>query len=567
MGRQAVLRRPRLRLGAPDARGAEGAVRLQQRLHGDPGDPRQRRPARRHVRQPRVHEREHHAADHDVPRGHRQDRPGRPRPHRRRARAHQPRAALYVRDRRRAQPPHRRGHPLRLHRPRRGLGAAEDQGRPGRDHPAGHLRQLLGRPDPVGHPALRRGELPQLLPGPRHLGRGQALRPGRQGHRPRLGERRPPLRHPHRRLRERGQPLRLDRRGGPVGPAVHAPQAHVAGPLQARGRQRHHRRERQGRRLLRRRREVRLPVQVRLPRHLHRGRQEAQHDAAGERRPVRRQVHRELPGRRDRRHRHGPLGRLVRRHRRVDPAHRRRRVPGRGHERRAGARAHPSRGRQGGPHQDGPLRGCRAVAEVPQGVRGLHEQLRPRQDRQGRRRRGQPAHREPRRPRDRDRRAGRPDVDRVRVEPAAGLRRPQDRHDLLQRLPHRQGLADLLPRQPRVRLRGQPVDLDRRRARRHRLQRRPVPRDPRRRRARPRRAVPVRPRRRRDLRPDRPRPGQVGLRVGPASGRGRHLRRPHLDVPRVRSGPRSEADRGAGAADRPGLGQRVRQGQRQRQGA
>ena len=89
----------------------------------------------------------------------------------------------------------------------------------------------------------------------------------------------------------------------------------------------------------------------------------------------------------------------------------------------------------------------------------------------------------------------------VHLEPADGLRRSLDqgRH-LLRRLPGGQGLPDLLPGQPRVRLGGQPLDLHRRRALRHRQGRRAVQGHPRRRRARTRRAVPRRPARRRDLR-------------------------------------------------------------------
>ena len=73
---------------------------------------------------------------------------------------------------------------------------------------------------------------------PGHLRRGQALRPDRQGHGPPVGTGRSALRHPQRRLRERGQPLRLDRGSGPVRPHLHAEEALLAGPLQARGRQR-----------------------------------------------------------------------------------------------------------------------------------------------------------------------------------------------------------------------------------------------------------------------------------------------------------------------------------------
>ena len=79
-------------------------------------------------------------------------------------------------------------------------------------------------------------------------------------------------------------------------------------------------------------------------------------------------------------------------------------------------------------------------------------------------------------------------------DPATGTR------DLLRRLPGGPGLADLLPGQRRVRLGGQPLDLHRRRALRHRLRRRAVQGHPGRCGARQGGAVPRRPARRRDLR-------------------------------------------------------------------
>ena len=71
---------------------------------------------------------------------------------------------------------------------------------------------------------------------------------------------------------ERGAPVRLDRRGRPVRPAVAPAQAHRAGPVQARGRERHRGQERQGRRVHGRRRAVRLPLQVRLGQEVPQGR-------------------------------------------------------------------------------------------------------------------------------------------------------------------------------------------------------------------------------------------------------------------------------------------------------
>ncbi len=154
-----------------------------------------------------------------------------------------------------------------------------------------------------------------------------------------------------------------------------------------------------------------------------RGGPEAQHDPALRRRPLRGPVHRQLPGPRDHRHRHGAGRRRLRRHRRVAAARRRRGLEGARDVRRGGAGLHaPGRG-QGGPHQDGPLRGRRAQPAHRQGLRRLHQQLGPRQDRQGRRHRGQPAQRQPRRPHRRNHRDRRPDLHRVHLEPADGLRR------------------------------------------------------------------------------------------------------------------------------------------------
>ena len=88
---------------------------------------------------------------------------------------------------------------------------------------------------------------------------------------------------------------------------------------------------------------------------------------------------------------------------------------------------HPPGRRQGGRHQDGPLRGRRAQPAHRQGLCGLHQQLGPRQARQGRRHRGQPAQPQPRRPHRGNHRDRRPDLHHVHLEPADGLRRSRPR--------------------------------------------------------------------------------------------------------------------------------------------
>ena len=93
----------------------------------------------------------------------------------------------------------------------------------------------------------------------------------------------------------------------------------------------------------------------------------------------------------------------------------------------------------------------------------------------------------------------------------ARLRAARERRHLLRRL-HRPGLADLVPRQRRLRPVRRPVDLHRRPARDDRPRRRAAPGHPHRRRAWPRRAVPGRPARRRDLRAGDRQPGRHGLR-------------------------------------------------------
>src|SRR5439155_19699095 len=62
------------------------------------------------------------------------------------------------------QPPdHPVRYEVRLHRPRRRLGAAEDGGRPDRPVGARYPEQLRRRRHPVGHGAVRRGELQPVL--------------------------------------------------------------------------------------------------------------------------------------------------------------------------------------------------------------------------------------------------------------------------------------------------------------------------------------------------------------------------------------------------------------------
>ena len=89
-------------------------------------------------------------------------------------------------------------------------------------------------------------------------------------------------------------------------------------------------------------------------------------------------------------YRRGPGRRFVRRHRRVAAAGGGRRVHGRGDDGRGGPGLHPPRRGQGGPHQDGPLRGRGAEPAHRQGLRGLHQQHRPRQGGQRRRHEANP---------------------------------------------------------------------------------------------------------------------------------------------------------------------------------
>ena len=100
------------------------------------------------------------------------------------------------------------------------------------------------------------------------------------------------------------------------------------------------------------------------------------------------------------------------------------------------------------------------------------------------------------------------------------------------RVSGRQGLADLVPRQRRLRLRRKPLDLDGRPAGNHRIQRRTIPCGSRGRRARQGRAVPVRATRGRDLRSGDPRRRVARVRRRSAPRRRRHVRGADVVVPR-----------------------------------
>ena len=200
----------------------------------------------------------------------------------------------YVRDSA-LQPPDHRADAVRAHRARRRTPAPADRGRPGRPRRARHAEQLRRRHHPVGHRAVRRGELQPVLRRERHARDRPVRHPDERG-RSRLVDGRPALRRPPAGLRERGQPVRLDRRGRPRGPHLDPGQAHRPRPLQARGRDDPRGGRRPGRRLLRRRRALRVRLQVRVEQDDASGRDRrrprAQQDAARRRRPLRRAVHR-----------------------------------------------------------------------------------------------------------------------------------------------------------------------------------------------------------------------------------------------------------------------------------
>ena len=165
-----------------------------------------------------------------------------------------------------------------------------------------------------------------------------------------------------------------------------------------------------------------------------------------------------------------------------------------------------------------------------------------------------PRHRQPQRPRHRaaPRRTGQSGD---RRSPGASCcsaaTRPSTQNTYFAGFPKELGLADLVPRQRRVRLRGQPLDLDRRRAQHDRLQRRALQGAARGPRARPRAAVPLGAARGRDLRSGHPRPGGHGLRRRAAPGRERHGRRAELVLPRLRAA--APPDTGSSAAPRPSV--------------
>ena len=374
---------------------------------------------------------------------------------------------------------------------------------------------------------------------------GEALRPLRHPGLAQLALGRPALGRHHRRLPQRAQPLRLGRRDRPDRPHLDPGQAHRDGSLQARGRQRHRQPRRPRRGLHGRRRALRLPLPLRLARHLPPRQQRegprAQPAPAQRGRPVRRAVHRRRP-----------RGRRQRRHRRVDPAHRRtarRWCPASASRRSWSTRAWPptrcSPPRWTAPRTSSPA--CTTAASTSPAP------TTPTAARSARRARPSPTRARPTRTATSSRSsptAATTRAARFTWNLVPRLRRRRVRRHLLRRL-DRPGLADLLPRQRRLRQRGQPVGLDRRPAQRDQGQRRPVQGAGRGSRARPRAAVPRRPVRRRDLRPGHPRPRGIGLRRGPAPRRGRHLDRPAVALPRLRAQPAPPRPTGSFAGPRP----------------
>ena len=239
MGRPDPARRSRVRLRQSDSRGAGRAVRLQQRLRrSDPGRRRRRSPLP--GRQPGVSDRALHVRRLQGRRTHRAAGPHRHGVGRHRSR----RGHRAIRQRR---PQNRCGpsqptsdclESVPSHRPGRGQRVRQDGRRPGGHHCPGHLRQLFRRSHPVGHDALRGGELQQLLREPEHRHRRQGQGAARalllRGRRRRalLGTVRQALR-PGRRA-ERGESLRLHRRGGSARPEFCSGEAQFDGPVQAR---------------------------------------------------------------------------------------------------------------------------------------------------------------------------------------------------------------------------------------------------------------------------------------------------------------------------------------------
>ena len=239
---------PAVRRRRPDPERAGRPVRLQLRLprhHRDQprGHPRAARG------QPRVHQREHHVPARHRPRrassalrGPRTGCPwwsSTPAPARRPGATSRGAAST-------AGSPWTPSSPSTV--PAAGSDAAQDRRGPDRAQGARHDEQLRRRHHAVGHRAVRRGELQPVLPRRRHrpeeerygLGRTQDTRNWRSVD---------PRWDATAGLPERAQPVRLDRRGRPRRPDVDPGQAHRDGPVQARGRQRHHQRRRPGRRL------------------------------------------------------------------------------------------------------------------------------------------------------------------------------------------------------------------------------------------------------------------------------------------------------------------------------
>ena len=240
----------RVRSRPPDRRPPGAPVRLQQRLprhHRRPF-----RPLRGPGGQPGVHEREHHVPARGNSRRARRAasrRDGGPRNGSRRTVAVRKDAPVELRRRRPAESPHHGIHSVHLQRTRRRIRPAQDAGRPDGSARPRHAGQLRRRHDPVGHRAVGRRELQRLFPHGGHQRGRQALRPLRSGHRSWVGADRSALRRPQSGVRERAEPVRMDRRSRPLAPRGGAGQAHGARALQARGRQRHRRKVRARRRV------------------------------------------------------------------------------------------------------------------------------------------------------------------------------------------------------------------------------------------------------------------------------------------------------------------------------
>ncbi len=307
LGRPDPAGRAGLRRCAPDARGPGRAVRLQQRLPRHHRD----RPLGHEGPagvQPRVHQRGHHVPARHRPRDRRPHRVGRARHVGRRAASPSSRRHLALRPRRAPEPPDHPRHAVRPRRTRRRFGPAEDRRGPDRHEGPRDDEQLRRRHHPVGHGAVGRGELQPVLQGHRHRPAGGALRPLPHPGHARLARLRPALGRHLGGVRQRAQPVRLDRRGRPVRPALHAGEAHRDGSLQARGRQRDRQPRRARGRLHGRRRALRLPLPLRVEGPAPRARRQLapprQPLAAQRGRPVGRTLHRRRSrGRHQRRHR------------------------------------------------------------------------------------------------------------------------------------------------------------------------------------------------------------------------------------------------------------------------